>query len=469
MPQPANKAYQLKVSLLGAQPPIWRRLLIAPDTTFQDLHRIIQLAMGWQACHLHMFQAGDDRLIGDPAEDFDGMLNFQDETMVAVSAVLNKEGQALTYDYDFGDSWEHEVRLEKVLPGDQGEPLPRCIKAVRQCPPEDVGGLPGFYDFLEAMEDAAHPEHVAVREWMGGEWFEPEFVDLDDINQALAKRDALFSETESEPDIPPARDFFGLSPSQVYELLQNPLNCPSVFKPLINAEAVNRELDTAPVIRMAKVLVEAMKGKGIRLTGKGNLPLKQVKAMIEAGGEEIVAPMARYSPIRSEEHILAVILTRVLLEIAGYTKKQKGVLSLKKTAEARLEKKGWLTVYQDLLTTALTRLNWASMDHYEGMEDIQYIGPFCFWLLSQKGDQWRPVQEYLDDILKAFPRLPIAAYPVSYMSEEDQAKSALRSRMITLCQMLGLIELSPEFARLRDESEQVMRRTALFEGMFVRG
>ena len=120
MPPPANKAYQLKVSLLGARPPIWRRLLVAPDTTFQDLHRIIQLAMGWQACHLHMFQAGDDRLIGDPAEDFDGMQNFQDETMVAVSAVLNKEGQALTYDYDFGDSWEHEVRLEKVLPGDQG-------------------------------------------------------------------------------------------------------------------------------------------------------------------------------------------------------------------------------------------------------------------------------------------------------------------------------------------------------------
>ena len=350
MPPPANKAYQLKVSLLGARPPIWRRLLIAPDTTFQDLHRIIQLAMGWQACHLHMFQAGDDRLIGDPAEDFDGMLNFQDETMVAVSAVLSKEGQALTYDYDFGDSWEHEVRLEKVLPGDRGEPLPRCIKAVRQCPPENVGGLPGFYDFLEVMEDAAHPEHVAVREWMGGELFEPEFVDLDDINQALAERDAPFTEIESESDTPPASDFFGHSPSQVHELLKNPLNCHSVFKPLINAEAVNRELDTAPVVRMAKVLVEALKGKGIRLTGKGNLPLKQVKAMIEAGGEGVAAPMARYSPIRSEE----------------------------------------------------------------------------------------------------------------------QARSAMRSRMLTLYQLLGLIELDPEHARLRSEGEQMMRRTALFEGLFTR-
>ncbi|WP_404361736.1 hypothetical protein [Marinobacter sp.] len=186
-------------------------------------------------------------------------------------------------------------------------------------------------------------------------------------------------------------------------MLQNPLNCPSVFNPLFDAESVNERLDTAPVIRMAGVLVEAMRGKGIRLTGKGNLPLKHVKAMIDAGGASVVAPMARYSPIRSEEHVLAVILTRVLLEIAGYTKKQKGVLSLKKTAETRLEKKGWLMLYRDLLSTALTRLSWASMDHYQGLEGVRYTAPFCFWLLSQKGDEWRPVDEYLDDMLRAFP------------------------------------------------------------------
>ena len=467
MPNPNNSAYQVKISLTGAQPPIWRRLLIKPGTTFQDLHRIIQVAMGWQASHLHLFQAKDGTLIGDPAEDFDGLMSFRDEAAVPVSAVLFKEGQTLHYEYDFGDSWEHEIALEKILPAEAGsEALPCCIKAVRQCPPEDVGGLHGFYDFLEAMEDMAHPEHIAVREWWG-EWFEPDAVDLEQINQDLAVRDALFAE-DPEGGIPPASDFHGLSPSQVHELLQDPLNCPSVFKPLFNAETVNEALDTAPIIRMTKVLVGAMKGKGIRLTGKGNLPLKHVKAMIDAGGESTVAPMARYSPVRSEEHVLAVILTRVLLEIAGYTKKQKGVLSLKKTAEARLDKKGWLTVYGDLLNTALRKLSWASLDHYEGMDDIQYIGPFCFWLLAEKGDQWRPVQEYLDDMLKAFPRLPVAAYPVSYMSEEEQARSALRLRMVTLYQLLGLIELDPESARFREEGDQRMRRTALFEGMFVR-
>lgn len=466
MPQPGNKVYQIKVSLLGTQPPIWRRLRIVPETTFQDLHRIIQVAMGWFTSHLHLFQADDGRLIGDPAEDFDGMLDFRDESFVAVSAVLNKEGQALKYEYDFGDSWEHEVLLEKILPADQYEALPRCIEAERQCPPEDVGGLPGFYEFLEIMEDAAHPDHLAVREWIGGEWFDPEFVDLDDINQVLAEREALFSEFESE--IPPASDFLGLKPDQVHELLQSPLDCPSVFKPLINAEAVNLELDTAPVIRMAKVLVEEIGDKGIRLTGKGNLPLRQVNAMVAAGGENVVLPMAGYGSVRSEEEVLAISLTRLLLDIAGYTKKLKGRLLLKKTAAAGLAKHGWPRVYEDILSAALSRLNWGWMDHYEGMEDVQYIGPFCFWLLSEKGGEWLPMRDYLNDMLKAFPRLPLAAYPVSYMSEEQQAEWVLYSRMIRLYQLLGLIELNPEHARFREEGQQMMRRTMLFEGLFVR-
>ncbi|MDY6930230.1 MAG: plasmid pRiA4b ORF-3 family protein, partial [Pseudomonadota bacterium] len=151
MPTEPQTAYQLKVTLAGARPPIWRRLLIDPGTTFQDLHRIIQVAMGWQASHLHLFQADDGTLIGDPAEDFDGMMNFRDEAVVPVSAVLLSEGQALHYEYDFGDGWEHQIVVEKITSDEAAfEDLPRCIKAVGQCPPEDVGGLPGFYEFLEA-------------------------------------------------------------------------------------------------------------------------------------------------------------------------------------------------------------------------------------------------------------------------------------------------------------------------------
>ena len=468
MTKRVNNLYQIKVSLIGAQPPIWRRLLIEPDTTFQDIHRIIQLAMGWQVSHLHLFQAQDGRLLGDLAEDEDSMLNVEDESAVAVSSLLTRGGQSLKYEYDFGDSWEHDVKLEKILPGNQEHPLPRCIKAVGQCPPEDVGGLPGFYDFLEAMEEAAHPAHDAAREWRGGEWFDPEYVNLDQINEDLLERHALFAEYANDEPPMAAIDFCGLSPNQMHELLQNPFNCPAVFKPLFNAEAANQVLDTAPVIRMAKVLVAALEGKGIRLTSKGNLPLKQVQTMIQAGGEETVFPMGRFRKTRSEEHVLPVILTRVLLELAGFTKTQKGHLLLKKTAQTRLAKKGWLTFYQDIFSTALSRLNWAWIDNREGMKEVQYVAPFCFWLLSEKGGQWRPVHEYLADMLWAFPQLPHGARPSTYISGEQQAKWALDARMLELYRILGLIEQNLEQAEFHEADKQAMRRTALFEAMFVR-
>lgn len=465
MGKQGNGVYQIKVSLSGARPPIWRRLLISPETTFQDLHRIIQIAMGWRASHLHLFQAADDRLIGDPAEDEGGMMGFVDETRLLVSSVLKNEGQSIKYEYDFGDSWEHQLTLEKILPSDgQSEPLPRCIKAVRQCPPEDVGGLHGYYDFLDAMVDSAHPEHEAVREWWS-QAFDPEFVDVEMINQTLPERDAFFA--DNDLDLVPPADFLGLSPSQMHELLQSPLNCPSVFKPLIDAKAVNQELDTAPIMQMAKVLVSELGDKGIRLTGKGNLPLKTVKAMIEAAGAEVVVPFVGYGTVRSEEQILGVQLTRVLLELAGCTKKVKGRLLMKKSAAKHLDTKGWLTLYQDLLAAVFSQLNWAWVDHHEELRDVQYVGPFCLWLLAEKGGEWLPVNSYIDDMLAAFPLLPLAAQPLPYASEEQQIRWVLDSRLIRLFRLLGFIALSPERALFQEDTQQMMQRTGLFEGLFT--
>lgn len=421
--------------------------------------------MGWRASHLHLFQAADGRLIGDPAEDEDDMMAFLDETRMQVSSVLRREGQAIKYEYDFGDSWEHQVKLEKILPaGDEGH-LPRCIKAARQCPPEDVGGVHGYYEFVDAMHDPAHPEHEGVKEWWGGE-FDPEFVNLEEINQLLPERDALFA--ESDVDALPPADFCGLSPSQMHELLQSPLHCPSMFKPLINAIAVDQELNTAPILQMAKVLVNELGEKGIRLTGKGNLPLKQVMAMIEAAGAEVVVPFLGYGSVRSEEQILGVQLTRVLLELAGYTRKEKGRLLLKKAAAKRLQSKGWPVFYQALLTTVFKDLNWAWMDGYDGVEDAQTVGPFFLWLLAEKGGDWLPVEGYLDDMLSAFPMLPLSAHPKSYASEEQQARWVLDSRVVRLFRLLGLLELNPEQTRMRDEEPQQLRRTALFERLFAR-
>jgi len=88
------------------------------------------------------------------------------------------------YEYDFGDGWEHELLVEKILPAEPGVGYPRCLKGKRACPPEDVGGVWGYADFLEIMRDPNHPEHEDMLEWVGGE-FDPEVFDLEEVNAEL--------------------------------------------------------------------------------------------------------------------------------------------------------------------------------------------------------------------------------------------------------------------------------------------
>ncbi len=461
---PANPVYQLKISLAGARPLIWRRVLVDSTIMFRDLHRIIQVAMGWQACHLHHFQLDSGVLVGDPAEDMDGLMNYVSEAMMPISTVLIEEGNRVRYEYDFGDGWEHEIRLEKILPGNDGGQVPRCIKAVKQCPPEDIGGLPGYYHFLEAMEDNTHPDHDDLREWLGGERFDPDLVDLEQINDNLANLDRLFVQGDHLADDGDG-DFCGLSPDQMHELLCSPLDCPSVFSCEVATAATTRALEDAPVIRMLKVLFEAMGEKGVGLTPRGNLPMQQVRAMIDAAGE--AAFFHRYiGSIRSEEAAPRVHLARILAELAGLTRTVKGRLMLKKAVQTKARKGDWLTIYQAILTTALSEFNWAWQDHQEGLDDIQYVGPYGFWLLHRYGDQWRPVREYLNQMQVAFLPLMDTAPSTAYAGPEDITAWALKTRMINLYRLLGLVDLSPEQPEFQREDDQMIRRTALFESLF---
>ena len=467
MPSNPSTVYQLKVSLAGARPAIWRRVLVEPATSFADLHRIIQVSMGWLGCHLHLFQLKNNVLIGDPEEDMDGMMGFINEAHVPLEAAIEQQGPKFKYEYDFGDGWEHEVVLEKVLQQDSGQLLPRCVKAVGQCPPEDVGGLPGFYQFLEVMGDSQHPDHLDVKEWRGGEGFDPEYVNLEQINADLAERDQLFGRFEPNFGLPPV-DFQGLSPNQMHELLQNPLDCPSVFGQPIDTDAAAREVHTAPLVRMVEVLFEAMQDKGIRLTPKGNLPLRYVKALMEAGGDAVY-PNQLYAGrirVRSEEQAHRIHLVRILAELAGFTRKNRGRLMLKKAVQARVKKGDWLGIYRDLFRTVMNDFNWAWLDGYEDLDDIQYVGRFGLWLLACHGAQWRPVQDYMADMLQAFPVLPDMVSAEPYATPETIIGSVLHSRMITLYRLLGLLELDPEYTVFMAEEQQQLRRTALFEALF---
>lgn len=173
--------YQLKVTLRGTRPPIWRRVRVAGDVTLYRLNDILQTVMGWTGGHLHQFCVGNT-FYGTPDLEFG--LEMRNEKKVRLSEVLQRPKERMVYEYDFGDGWEHDVVLEAVTATVPGERYPVVVAGKRRCPPEDVGGVVGFYDFLETMADPKHPEHKNMREWWGG-IFDAKAFDIQDVNAAL--------------------------------------------------------------------------------------------------------------------------------------------------------------------------------------------------------------------------------------------------------------------------------------------
>lgn len=173
--------YQLKITLNGVQPPVWRRLQIASTDNLEDIHIALQIVMGWTNSHLHEFTKSRDRY-GVPDEDFPS--DVKDELDYRLDQILKKEKEKLNYAYDFGDGWEHEVVLEKILPFEPGAVLPVCLNGSRACPPEDIGGVGGYEMFLETISDPSHPEYEDMLEWIGGD-FDSEHFDLAEVNDLL--------------------------------------------------------------------------------------------------------------------------------------------------------------------------------------------------------------------------------------------------------------------------------------------
>jgi hypothetical protein len=180
-----HEVFQLKATLLGTMPPIWRRLLVPANLTLAQLHDVLQAAMGWQDCHMHEFCAGR-RHFGkpNPEDRLMGMPPMEDERTVHLSDILGRVGAKAIYTYDFGDSWEHGILLEKRLPADPGTAYPVCTGGERACPPEDCGGIGGFYNLLDALGDPTHEQHDELQDWVG-DTYDPEVFSIDDVNRML--------------------------------------------------------------------------------------------------------------------------------------------------------------------------------------------------------------------------------------------------------------------------------------------
>jgi hypothetical protein len=181
----AQDVYQIKVTLLWTKPPIWRRLLVPSSMTLEHLHDALQIAMGWENCHMHDFSAGRRRFgQPDPSDGFMDGPQVESERTARLSDVLKRAGAKMTYTYDFGDSWEHSIVLEKRLPPDQDTVCPICLDGQLACPPEDCGGIPGFYRLLDILADPKHKEHEEMREWVG-ENYDSEAFSVDKVNKFL--------------------------------------------------------------------------------------------------------------------------------------------------------------------------------------------------------------------------------------------------------------------------------------------
>ena len=175
---------QLRMELRDVTPTVWRRILVPEQITLAKLHGILQAAMGWTNSHLHEYEIARRRY-RIPDEEWPGSEPLIDERRVRLKSLIEAGTQRFTYTYDFGDAWEHRIVVEDlVMPRSSATQSVLCIAGENACPPEDVGGSPGYAEFLAAIADPHHEEHDAMISWIGGS-FDPAAFNLDHTNQYL--------------------------------------------------------------------------------------------------------------------------------------------------------------------------------------------------------------------------------------------------------------------------------------------
>ncbi|MCU0359627.1 MAG: plasmid pRiA4b ORF-3 family protein [Bacteroidia bacterium] len=182
-----NQNYLLHLNINSIKPEIWRKILVKPTTTLFELHHIIQISMGWQNYHLYEFNVngyrmGSEALNGPELDKLQGKLI--DSIAVDLSDLYLEKGSSFSYEYDFGDSWRHTITIEDFVPSVKGQKLPLCLAGERACPPEDCGGIHGFENMIEILQDKSHPEYKEFKRWVGPK-YNPETFDLEKTNKSL--------------------------------------------------------------------------------------------------------------------------------------------------------------------------------------------------------------------------------------------------------------------------------------------
>lgn len=332
LPQRSERAcYVVRLDLDNARPPIWRRLRLASDLKLNQLHGVIQSAMGWTDMHLHHFQMGPDvkdfRVVPflTPFDLEEGETDGTLEAEVRLDEVIAEPRQRLFYTYDFGDSWHHTLTLEKVEPWIEGDPVAVCVAGRRACPPEDVGGIPGYAEILAALDGQIDPDEA---EWMAERlaWlpvgFDPTAFDLDEVNRALA-----------EGPMPDLEDWhLGISDLMVRDRSLGASGLTALVK-----EALREDGDVdAAVVESAtlryRVLLRTI-GRGVDLTAAGYLPPAVVDSLcreLDLGAEWVGKG--------NREHLTLPVLTlRESATAIGLLRKARGRITVTKAGLALID------------------------------------------------------------------------------------------------------------------------------------
>jgi hypothetical protein len=186
-----KKIYQLKIQLQGVKnPPVWRKVLMPATDMLLDLHNVIQGAMGWYDAHLHQFIHGNTYYCL-PMPGYDDFGRIKDERNFKISQLLTVEKQAIQYEYDFGDGWLHKITLEAILTAKPEETYPRLIRGKGACPFEDCGGVWGYEELKDILNNPEHPEYEERREWLGFE--EDDVFDPNEFDLAAHHRNMLIA------------------------------------------------------------------------------------------------------------------------------------------------------------------------------------------------------------------------------------------------------------------------------------
>lgn len=300
-----SSVYQIKVTLNDSKPPIWRRVLVEDTTTLSKLHTILQTVMGWTDSHLHQFIINDE-FYGEPDDEFSD-IETKNEKRYHLNQFVERKGFKFIYEYDFGDSWEHTILIEAILPIEKGAVYPRCIEGKRACPPEDVGGVWGYEDFQKVIADPQDPEYEQMMEWLGVK-FDPERFNLDHVNEGLRHPRRARMEGDQDFYEPPQTD------NKVEKNIVNwAAGLDKKQLALVESSALRRD--------MATFLSYLNKNRVVGTQTTGNLPLKAVREICA----QFVNPPAleekigdKVYKIRSEDDVYLLYYLHTLANIGGF-------------------------------------------------------------------------------------------------------------------------------------------------------